>query len=190
VQDNENKERIDIDEYENEEYSPVMADESSEEEDYDDEVKDKDSDEDDDNEEKKGYRDRKSRYKSNRIRNVDYDNDDDDNNKDEEEDDRRGRGYKGKGRKGTGGRRGRTTRKQSYSRKKVSRLYKILGADKKVWDEKIDYKNVDLLSNFITEAGKIAPRRATGVSPLYHRKIVREIKKARMIALLPFRVKD
>ncbi len=75
----------------------------------------------------------------------------------------------------------------SYSRRKVSRLYKILGSDKKVWDEKIDYKNVELLRNFITEAGKISPRRTTGVSPIYHRKIVREIKKARMIALLPFK---
>ncbi len=75
----------------------------------------------------------------------------------------------------------------AYTRKKVSRLYKILGSDKKVWDEKIDYKNVELLRNFITEAGKISPRRTTGVSPIYHRKIVREIKKARMIALLPFK---
>ncbi len=81
-------------------------------------------------------------------------------------------------------------KKQPYAKKKVSRLYKILGGNKKVWDEKIDYKNIDLLRNFITEAGKIAPRRTTGVSPLYHRKVVREIKKARAIALLPFRVRE
>jgi small subunit ribosomal protein S18 len=81
-------------------------------------------------------------------------------------------------------------RRNMYSRKKISRLIKILGVDKKVWDEKIDYKNIDLLKNFVTEAGKITPRRATGVSPLYHRKLVREIKKARSIALLPYKARD
>jgi small subunit ribosomal protein S18 len=166
VQDNENKERTDIEETENDAYQLNMEGSSDD---------DSDNDNDKDNDD------------------SDYDNDqDNDNDDDDNDDDRSNRGFKrggNRGRRNTG-KRQRNFRRNTYSRKKVSRLYKILGADKKVWDEKIDYKNIDLLRNFITEAGKIAPRRATGVSPLYHRKIVREIKKARMIALLPFKVKD
>ena len=41
----------------------------------------------------------------------------------------------------------------------------------------IDYKDVDLLKKFITERGKILPRRVTGVSAKMHRKITREIKR-------------
>ena len=43
----------------------------------------------------------------------------------------------------------------------------------------IDYKNPDLLRKFITESGKILPRRATGMPAHFHRKINREIKRAR-----------
>ncbi|MCL1827450.1 MAG: 30S ribosomal protein S18 [Candidatus Cloacimonetes bacterium] len=50
----------------------------------------------------------------------------------------------------------------------------------------IDYKNTDVLRNFISETGKIEPRRLTGVCPKHQRRISREIKKARQMALLPY----
>ncbi len=50
----------------------------------------------------------------------------------------------------------------------------------------IDYKDLETLSRFITERGKIIPRRITGVSAGYQRKLVRAIKQARFMALLPF----
>jgi len=50
----------------------------------------------------------------------------------------------------------------------------------------IDYKDLDLLNRFITERGKILPRRITGVSAHHQRKLVNAIKRARYMALLPF----
>jgi small subunit ribosomal protein S18 len=50
----------------------------------------------------------------------------------------------------------------------------------------VDYKDVDLLRNFITERGKILPRRITGVSCSYQSKVKAAIKRARYVALLPF----
>lgn len=50
----------------------------------------------------------------------------------------------------------------------------------------IDYKDIDLLSRFITERGKILPRRITGVSFTHQRMLCTAIKKARHMALLPF----
>lgn len=50
----------------------------------------------------------------------------------------------------------------------------------------IDYKDVDLLRKFISERGKILPRRVTGTSAKYQRKLTRAIKRARQMALLPF----
>jgi len=50
----------------------------------------------------------------------------------------------------------------------------------------IDYKDVKLLRRFITDQGKIMPRRVTGTSAKMHRKLVKEIKRARNIALMPF----
>lgn len=55
--------------------------------------------------------------------------------------------------------------------------------------EHIDFKDVDLLRRFITERGKILPRRITGTSAKYQRKLAIAIKRARHMALLPF-VKD
>lgn len=51
-----------------------------------------------------------------------------------------------------------------------------------------DYKNVDLLLNFITERGKIIPRRISGICAKHQRELSREIKRARAIALLPYTV--
>ena len=53
------------------------------------------------------------------------------------------------------------------------------------WKE-IDYKDVDTLKRFITERGKILPRRITGVSARYQRLLNTAIKRARYIGLLPF----
>lgn len=51
--------------------------------------------------------------------------------------------------------------------------------------EKIDYKNPELLTRFTSETGKIHSRRVVGISAKLHRKIVREIKRARAVNLLP-----
>jgi len=53
-------------------------------------------------------------------------------------------------------------------------------------NQKIDYKNTDLLALFITEQGKILPRRATGVTIQQQRKLAKAIKRARILALFPF----
>lgn len=50
----------------------------------------------------------------------------------------------------------------------------------------IDYKDVDLLKKFISERGKILPRRVTGTNAKYQRKLTVAIKRARTMALLPF----
>ncbi len=50
----------------------------------------------------------------------------------------------------------------------------------------IDYKDVDLLRKFITERGKILPRRITGLTAKQQRDMTQAIKRARLIALLPF----
>lgn len=50
----------------------------------------------------------------------------------------------------------------------------------------IDYKNVDMLSRFVSEGGKIRPRRQTGTCAKHQRQLAREIKHARHIALLPY----
>ena len=52
--------------------------------------------------------------------------------------------------------------------------------------EKVDYKDIDNLKLFITERGKILPRRITGVSFVFQRKLKNAIKLARHMALLPF----
>jgi small subunit ribosomal protein S18 len=53
-------------------------------------------------------------------------------------------------------------------------------------DERIDYKNVDLLRQFLTEEGKILPRRMTGLTAKQQRGISKAIKQARIMALLEF----
>lgn len=50
----------------------------------------------------------------------------------------------------------------------------------------IDYKDVDLLKKFISERGKILPRRVTGTNAKYQRKLTVAIKRARTMALLPY----
>ena len=52
--------------------------------------------------------------------------------------------------------------------------------------EVIDYKDVDLLRKFVTERGKILPRRITGLTAKQQRDLTVAIKRARLVALLPF----
>jgi len=52
--------------------------------------------------------------------------------------------------------------------------------------QKIDYKDIDLLTLFVTDQGKILPRRATGVNIQQQRKLAKAIKRARMLSLFPF----
>ena len=50
----------------------------------------------------------------------------------------------------------------------------------------LTYKNVDVLSNFLNEQGKILPRRLTGTSLKYQRKVSVAVKRARHLALMPY----
>ena len=50
----------------------------------------------------------------------------------------------------------------------------------------VDYKNPEFLKKFLNEQGKILPRRITGTSLKYQRKVARAIKRARHLALLPY----
>lgn len=54
----------------------------------------------------------------------------------------------------------------------------------------IDYKDVETLSRFITERGKILPRRITGVSHYHQKQLSLAIKRARHVALLPFMAQE
>lgn len=54
----------------------------------------------------------------------------------------------------------------------------------------IDYKDTDLLRRFISERGKILPRRVTGTSAKNQRKLTVAIKRARIMGLLPFVADD
>jgi small subunit ribosomal protein S18 len=53
-------------------------------------------------------------------------------------------------------------------------------------EDPIDYKDVDLLRKFVTERGKILPRRITGLTSKQQRDLTLSIKRARQIALMPF----
>lgn len=72
-------------------------------------------------------------------------------------------------------------RKRGFARRKVCRFC----ADKNV---KIDYKDPQTLKYFITDRGKIIPRRISGNCARHQRKVGTAVKRARMIALMPFTV--
>ena len=52
--------------------------------------------------------------------------------------------------------------------------------------KEIDYKDLDLLRQYITETGKIVPSRITGTSAKYQRQLATAVKRARYLALLPY----
>ena len=54
--------------------------------------------------------------------------------------------------------------------------------------QKVDYKNPQVLRSFVTDRGKMIPRRISGASARQQRKISTAIRRARMLALLPFSV--
>jgi len=70
-------------------------------------------------------------------------------------------------------------KKQYFRRKKVCRF-----CVEKIDD--INYKDVRLLTAFISERGKIVPRRISGVCTPHQRRLAQAIKQARNIALIPF----
>ena len=52
----------------------------------------------------------------------------------------------------------------------------------------IDYKNPQLLKAFLTDRGKVVPARISGVSARQQRQITKAVKRARMLALIPYTV--
>jgi small subunit ribosomal protein S18 len=75
--------------------------------------------------------------------------------------------------------RDRKNRKRTFARKKVSRLT----TDKTVV---VDYKDPKLLRSFLSETGKILPRRITGNTAKQQRAVALAVKRARHLALLPY----
>ncbi|NBF41339.1 MAG: 30S ribosomal protein S18, partial [Spirochaetes bacterium] len=75
----------------------------------------------------------------------------------------RGGGYRGRG--------------KVFFRRKVDKI--------KTQNLTIDYKRPEILRRFVTDSGKILPRRITGTSAKNQRRLIREIKRARYLALLP-----
>ncbi len=73
----------------------------------------------------------------------------------------------------------RRRRRRPFPRKKVCRFC----ADKKL---KVDYREPQSLKYFITERGKIIPRRISGNCAQHQRQVCKAIKQARQIALLPY----
>lgn len=52
--------------------------------------------------------------------------------------------------------------------------------------DEVDYKDIDLLKQFIGETGKIVPSRITGTKARYQRQLATAVKQARFLALLPY----
>jgi small subunit ribosomal protein S18 len=74
---------------------------------------------------------------------------------------------------------GKKKRRRAFPRRKVCRFC----ADKKA---RIDYRDPNSLKFFVTERGKIIPRRISGNCAYHQRKVAKAIKQARQIALLPY----
>jgi small subunit ribosomal protein S18 len=79
----------------------------------------------------------------------------------------------------TGGDKATAGKKQFFRRKKMCRFC----VDK---IDDINYKDVRLLNSFMSERGKIMPRRISGVCAPHQRRLAEAIKQARNIALMPF----
>ncbi|MDD6191175.1 MAG: 30S ribosomal protein S18 [Firmicutes bacterium] len=70
-------------------------------------------------------------------------------------------------------------RRGGMRRKKVCQFC----ADK---TKEIDYKDVETLKKYVTERGKILPKRITGTCAIHQREVTKAIKRARIVALLPY----
>ena len=88
--------------------------------------------------------------------------------------------------------RGKAKGKGKFGKDKKERAQKALfrrrkfcrfTAEKIEW---VDYKDIDILKDFVNENGKITPARITGTSAGYQRQLAEAIKRARFLALLPF----
>ncbi len=86
---------------------------------------------------------------------------------------------RGKGRFGKDKRPKRNTQSLLFRRKRFCR-FTVAGV------EEIDYKEIDVLRDFIGDNGKITPARLTGTRAIYQRQLTTAIKRARFLALLPF----
>ena len=69
--------------------------------------------------------------------------------------------------------------RQSFKRRKFCRF-----TAEKI--QEVDYKQVDLLKDFISENGKIIPARITGTKAHYQRQLATAVKRTRFLALLPY----
>ena len=90
-----------------------------------------------------------------------------------------GRGRTGKGRNDKKDKDKKRGSKQLFRRRKFCRF-----TAEKI--KQIDYKDIDLLKDYINENGKIIPARITGTKAHYQRQLSDAIKRARFLALLPF----
>lgn len=79
----------------------------------------------------------------------------------------------------TGGQRGDATTSRFFRRRKFCR-FTAEGT------KEIDYKDIAVLKNYISENGKIVPSRITGTKARYQRQLSTAIKRARYLALLPY----
>ncbi|MEW6557078.1 MAG: 30S ribosomal protein S18 [Elusimicrobiota bacterium] len=92
------------------------------------------------------------------------------------------RNYIGKSKKGGRFRRGKVAGKRFLKGRLFKKRHCRFCADK----IEIDYKNIGLLKNYITERGKILSSRFTGVCVKHQRILTRAIKRARNIAIIPY----
>jgi len=76
----------------------------------------------------------------------------------------------------TNNRNNRNSKRRTTNTKKAQRVI----------TEYIDYKDAKQLQKFVNDQGKIIPKRVTGLSAKQHRELVRAIKRARQIAVMPF----
>ena len=98
---------------------------------------------------------------------------------DRERDDDHDRGYRDRGDRDRSG--GGTGGKRTFARRRVCRFC----ADE---NARIDYKDSGMLRYFVTDRGKVVPRRISGNCAKHQRAIGLAIRRARMLALLPFSV--
>lgn len=78
----------------------------------------------------------------------------------------------------------RNDKKRTFSRPLFKRRkYCRFTAEKIEW---VDYKNVELLKDFVNETGKIIPARITGTKSRFQRQLSVAIKRARFLALMPY----